>query len=490
MATVRAPEIDVPGLQWFNTDQPLSIESLRGKIVILDFWTFCCINCMHILPTLRRIEQTFPDDIVVIGIHTPKFASEREPSNVRNAIARYDIRHPVAHDPTMQIWQQYGVRSWPTLMFVGPDGNILGQAPGEPDADQLIEVLGNLVSEAKSAGVLSPDAFPLATPEPQSSRFSFPGKLKPFSGVGAENAAWALTDGGHHQIVLLDRAGNDVSRIGSGDRGFKDGSLAVARFNSPEGLIADGDVIYVADTFNHAIRRIDLAAGEVSTLAGTGKRGGALNEPAHGVSTALASPWDLELKGNSLYFANAGTHQLGQYDISSGMVSFLAGNSAENIIDGPAAGAQLAQPSGLAFNEDKSQIYFADSETSAIRAVHLDDMGSVTTLVGAGLFDFGHVNGPFETARLQHPLGLTLRQGKILVADSYNHVIRTLDPITREVSDFDDEVFTCMDDICYPAQEPAGIVTDENDNVMLVDTNNHRILKYEPDAMIYKTWAS
>lgn len=476
MASVPAPEIDLPGLEWFNTDHPVSLRSLAGKIVILDFWTFCCINCMHILPTLRRIEDTFPENVVVIGIHTPKFAAEHDSTNVRAAIERYDIRHPVAHDPEMQVWRQYAIRSWPTLIFIGPDGNILGQAPGEPDVDQLISLLTDLIDQAKSTGVLNSAAFPLAEPRGRPSRFSFPGKLKPFTGDRYPGASWVLADAGHHQIVLLDENGQDVKRI--------DGN-----FNSPQGLIASGNVIYVADTFNHAICKIDLETDEVTKLAGTGKRGVALSEPAPGATTALASPWDLEIDGSNLYFANAGTHQLGVLDLASGNVRRLAGTSGEDIIDGPGATALLAQPSGLAFNEARDQLYFTDSETSAVRAIALNGTEEVTTLVGTGLFDFGHLNGPFETARLQHPLGLTVHKGKILVADSYNHVIRSLDPLNREVSDFDSETFTCMDDICIPAAEPAGIAVDGSDNVMLVDTNNHRILKYEPAEKTYRTWA-
>ena len=483
---MNAPEIAQPGLQWFNVAAPLPIASLRGRIVILDFWTEGCINCIHIIPTLRRIEERYPDKVVVIGVHSPKFANEKNAASVRDAISRYQVHHPIIHDPEMTIWRAYGVNAWPTLIVIGSDGSVLGAVPGEPDPDRLLGAIDNLVAESAKAGTLKPAPFNLTPlPEPKG-RFLFPGKLKPVPGHAKR---WVLADGGHHQIVLLDDSGKDLARYGSGEGGLLDGAADQARFNHPQGVISSSDAIFVADTENHAIRRVDLASGVVTTLAGTGKRGMPLGAPEAGRTRALASPWDLEHKGDQLFFANAGTHQIGVLDLKSGTVAALAGTGEEGLRDGRAAAASLAQPSGLALSADGNTLYLADSESSALRAITLSADPQLLTLVGAGLFDFGWVNGDFRQARLQHPLGVALDGERVLVADTYNSAIRQLELRQHEVMDFDGGKFTCIDPVCIPMREPAGIVVDTPDRILLVDTGNHRIEEYRLSAKSYHTWS-
>jgi thiol-disulfide isomerase/thioredoxin/DNA-binding beta-propeller fold protein YncE len=482
-----APEIARPGLQWFNVAAPIPIANLRGRLVILDFWTEGCINCIHIIPTLRRLEQRYPDKVVVIGVHSPKFAREKDASSVKDAIRRYEINHPVIHDPKMTIWTAYGVHAWPTLAIVAPDGSLLGLVPGEPDRDKLIDAIGDLVAKYSGAGSLQPARLEIESlPQPKG-HFLYPGKLKPVSVKGSERR-WALADGGHNQIVLLDDQGREVRRFGSGEAGLLDGPAGKARFNHPQGLIASTDSIFVADTDNHAIRRIDLATTAVTTLAGTGQRGFALREPGPARATALTSPWDLEKEGDQLFFANAGSHQIGWLDLKTGTVGRLAGSGAENLTSGVAAEAALAQPSGLSLSADGKTLYFTDSESSAVRAVSLGLDRQVTTLVGAGLFDFGWVNGDFNSARLQHPLGLAVDGDRVLVADTYNSAIRVLDLPKHRVLDFDD-AFTCMDSVCLPTREPAGVVVADSDRILLVDTGNHRIEEYRVSTKSYHTWS-
>ena len=292
---MNAPEIARPGLEWFNVAAPLPIASLRGRVVILDFWTEGCINCIQIIPTLRRVEEKYPEKVVVIGVHSPKFANEKKAASVKDAIRRYDIHHPIIHDPDMTIWRAYGVQAWPTLVVIGADGNVAGAIPGEPDPDRFVAAIDKIVETSAKDGSLKPAALDLAPlPEPKG-RFLFPGKLKPVPGHARR---WVLADGGHNQIVLLDDSGTELQRYGSGEAGLVDGAKDKARFNHPQGLIASGDAIFVADTESNAIRRIDLASGAVTTLAGTGKRGMQLGAPEPGRTRALASPWDLEKKGD------------------------------------------------------------------------------------------------------------------------------------------------------------------------------------------------
>jgi thiol-disulfide isomerase/thioredoxin len=481
-APVRAPEIARPAMTWFNVAAPLSLADLRGRIVILDFWTFCCINCMHVLPSLHRVEQRFPDEVAVIGVHSPKFFAEREPENVAAAIARYGISHPVVHDPNMTLWREYAVRAWPTLVFLDPEGYVIGQFSGEPDPDRLIEAVGDLVEQAREHRVLEPAPLLVETAPAPAGRLAFPGKIKALPGGG-----WAITDAGHHRIVVADEQGGELARYGSGQAGFADGAAGEAMFRDPQGLVADTTTIYVADTGNHAVRAIDRASGRVMTLAGTGRRGAILGAPASAAETALASPWDLEIEGGLLYVANAGSHQLGVLDLAAGTVARLAGNGAEALVDGEALeGAALAQPSGLALDRSGRRLFFADSEISAARVLDLE-RGEVTTLVGAGLFDFGHKNGSFGEARLQHALGLAWSEDGLIVADSYNRAVRLLDLENRQVSDIEPGL-VCQDPVCLPLGEPAGIAVAGDGRLLLADTNNHRILELNPAGASYRTW--
>jgi thiol-disulfide isomerase/thioredoxin len=488
----RAPEIDRPGLHWFNVSTPLSLANLKGRLVILDFWTFCCVNCFHVLPTLRRIEEKFPAEVAVIGVHSPKFEHERDPAAVAKAIERYDIRHPVVHDPHMLLWEEYAVRAWPTLVFLSPDGYVIGQLAGEPHPDLVIQGIEDMVRQFWERGEISPALLPGPVPaagapfEAASRRLRFPGKIKLCPAADGRKL-WAIADTGHHQVVVVEDDGSEVARYGNGRAGFDDGGPAEASFNGPEGLACGPDAIYVADTRNHAIRRIDRSAGTVSTLAGIGTRGDILRHPEPGGGTALASPWDLALIDGRLFFANAGSHQIGEIDLATGSVRPVAGTGGENIQDGPADRALLAQPSGLAPCPMGKALYFTDSETSSVRRLSLDGSLTVETIVGRGLFDFGHDNGRIAEASLQHPLAVAAVGGRLIVADSYNAAIRVIDLAAGTVADLDGTI-DCTDPVCLPWGEPAGIATDGMHRLLVSDTNNHRIVEIRLDLGRSRTW--
>lgn len=494
--SVRSPELDMPGLTWFNTDAPLSLDRLRGRPAILDFWTFCCINCLHVLPTLRQVEDRFGPALPVIGIHSPKFDAERDPENVAQAIRRYDIRHPVAHDPERLLWQRFAVRAWPTLVFLDRRGYVIGQFSGEPDGAKLMRLAENLLAGGADGSPMaaSPPAFEAllsrgASTATAGGRLSFPGKIKP-ARLPDGAPGFALADAGHNRILLLDARGGEVARFGNGSAGLADGDASTAAFRRPEGLVAGDGALFVADTGNHALRRIDLATGRVTTLAGIGRRGGVLPfTDVPGQGHALASPWDLEMDGRRIFIANAGTHQIAACDIDTGLLRAVAGSGAENIHDGPAREVPLAQPSGLAWDAVRRRLYFADSETSSIRLL-LPDEDRVETLVGQGLFVFGHINGRFADARLQHPLGLALAgAGLLLVADSYNGAVRMIDLEGGTVRDLDEGQFVCTDPVCRPLAEPAG-VTVADGRILVSDTNNHRVIAYDPARREYGTWCA
>ena len=476
---VRAPRLDAQALPWFNVNRPLDLEDLAGKIVILDFWTFCCINCIHILPTLRRIEDKYPDELMVIGVHSPKFTGERDTRNLEQAIRRYEIVHPVVQDAEFRIWKRYAIHAWPTLVFLSPDGYILGQLPGEPDPKLFEESLDHLVAEMKRSGTLTGGARELIAglaPPEKTGALSFPGKIA----WSAADAEFAIADANHNQIVTAGPDGRITRRIGTGAIGRRDGALAEAEFYRPQGLCYQDGVIWVADTENHLLRRVDLAGGRVSTAAGTGKQGGFLRGAGPAREMALSSPWDVASQDGWVYFANAGTHQIGVYYPQEDQVAQFAGSGQEALLDGPRLAAAFAQPSGLTVNADK--LYLADSETSAIRSVRLDKIGLTATYVGTGLFDFGDRDGTGKQARLQHPLGVHYADGALFIADSYNHKIKVLNLQTLEVLTVDASVdLVCDETSCTRLWEPAGVLCLDK-TLYVSDTNNHRILKIDLES--------
>lgn len=470
---VHAPRLDAESLPWFNVPRPLDLDDLAGKVVILDFWTYCCINCIHIIPTLKILEEKYPDDLVVIGVHSPKFPGEKITDNLERAIARYEIVHPVVHDTEFQIWNRYAVHAWPTLIFVGPDGYILGQLPGEPNPKLLEESFDHLIPEFKKNGTLTGGAQDLLQLSKTSKEgaLSFPGKIA----FSEKDQAFAIADSNHNQIVVADKQGNITHRIGSGDIGKQDGAFQEAQFYRPQGLCYDEGTIWVADTENHLLRKIDMNTQTVTTVAGTGVQGVWLKDKGKALEIALSSPWDVSIHDGWLYFANAGTHQIGVYYIAEEEVAQFAGTGQEALVDGPRLAAAFAQPSGLSIHDNK--LYLADSETSAIRSVRLDEAGFTATYSGTGLFDFGDKDGVGKEAVYQHPLGVHCIEGALFIADSYNHKIKVMDLKSLEVMTVDASVeIVCDDKSCTRLWEPAGVLC--VDNVLYVsDTNNHRILK-------------
>ena len=419
---VNAPESPLDA-QWLNTSRPITIQELRGRIVLLDFWTYCCINCMHIIPHLRRLERAFPEELAVIGVHSAKFDQERATDNIRQAVMRYGVSHPVINDAQMRVWREYGVRAWPTLMFIDPLGKVIGRLEGELTYEHSLEIIGRMVAEFKKDGTLRPAPMETTLEAPPTSLLSFLGKVL----ADAASQRLFIADSGHHRLLIADLQGRVSQTIGSGEQGLADGTLDGAQFNAPQGMDLVDDILYVADTENHAIRRVDLTQGIVETVAGTGRQGAGRTGGGAATDVDLRSPWDLVHVNGQLYIAMAGNHQLWALDLAAETVAPWAGSGREDIADGPLESAALAQPSGMV--HEQGVIYFADSETSSVRSVEVSPGGKVKTLVGRGLFEFGDVDGKGDKARLQHPLGVEARDGVVYVADTYNLVSSASTPL-------------------------------------------------------------
>ncbi len=523
-ARVRASEL--VGRNWLNTGgKTLDLEALRGKIVLLDFWTFCCINCLHVLDELRPLEEQYSDVLVTVGVHSPKFEHEADPVALAAAVERYEIHHPVLDDPELETWKAYTARAWPTLVVIDPEGYIVAHLSGEGHADGLAVLVPELIAEHEAKGTLHRGSGPYVAPEPTSGTLRFPGKalfLPPGRGSTAVNGtsddgaaagaagngtagkgSWLVTDTGHHRLVEL---GTDFHTVlgtfGSGVRGHADGPAAgdsaVAQFNEPQGLVllpedvaakAGYDVV-IADSVNHRLRGLSLADGKASTLSGSGvqrllEAGPArVDEDAagftgqlggHPLDVALSSPWDVvwSRKLNAVVVAMAGVHQIFSFDPLTGAVAIVAGNGLEGLLDGPAHEAWFAQPSGLA-EDAEGNIWVADSETSALRKLAIDDDGTVTveSAIGKGLFDFGFRDGAAAEARLQHPLGVTvLPDGSVAVADTYNGAVRRYDPASGAVST-----------LARGLLEPSDVIVDHTHSagseplLVVVEANKHQVV--------------
>ncbi|ASR55904.1 hypothetical protein CBP52_13250 [Cellulomonas sp. PSBB021] len=495
---VRASEL--VGRGWLNTGgRDVTLADLRGKVVVLDFWTFCCINCLHVLDEMRELEAEFSDVLVVIGVHSPKFVHEADPVALAAAVERYEVHHPVLDDPQLHTWQAYAARAWPTLVVIDPEGYVVAQMAGEGHRHNLEVLVRELVAEHDAKGTLHRGSGPYVPPQATPGTLRFPAKA-----VALPNGHLLVADAGHHSLAELEADGETlVRRIGAGERGLVDGGPDEARFSEPNGLCLVPDElrpwlgydVLVADTVNHALRGVRLDDGTVTTVAGTGEQlmvgasdnvsaelgggtGAGFAGPARAVR--LSSPWDVawSQEWGAFVVAMAGNHTLWAFDDKEGSIAHVGGTMNEGLLDGPLPEAWFAQPSGLAVGPDR-RIWLADSETSALRVVTpthatIGD-GTVRTVVGEGLFDFGHRDGRADEARLQHPLGVAvLPDGSVAVADTYNGAVRRYVP--SRTDDEPGEVTT----IATGLAEPSGLVVlDEGTDAVLlvVESAAHRVTR-------------
>jgi thiol-disulfide isomerase/thioredoxin len=465
---VSAPDFE-GGVAWLNTAKPISIKDLKGKIVLLDFWTLCCINCIHTLPDLAKLEKKYANELVVIGVHSAKFENEKETESIRKAIARYEIKHPVVNDANMKIWRTYGVNSWPTLVLLDSEGNFVAKGSGEGLHDAVDLAIAKLVKSGRENKTLNEKPIDFGqSVEKATSPLYFPGKVL----ADAESKRVFIADSTNHRVIITDLEGKALATIGQGGKpGFKNGSYTEAMFDDPQGMALVGDDLYLADRKNHLVRKIDLKKQTVSTAAGTGKQGHDRDTGGIATLVGLNSPWDLLRKGDTLFIALAGHHQIWTLDIKFKKLLPYAGNGRETLKDNPLASSSFAQPSGL--TTDGTNLFVADSEISAIRSLPLDGKGNVKTIVGLGLFDFGDIDGFGDEVRIQHALGVAWHQGLIYIADTYNSKIKTLDPKTRECKNYLSSTKTgWMGGPMF--NEPAGINI-SGGMIYIADTNAHRI---------------
>ncbi|MDF9715905.1 NHL domain-containing thioredoxin family protein [Nocardioides sp. ChNu-99] len=450
---VRAPELR--GRGWLNVAEPLTLGGLRGRFVLLDFWTFCCVNCLHVLDELRPVEEKHADHLVVVGVHSPKFVHEADPDALVAAVERYDVAHPVLDDPELVTWQAYTARAWPTLVLVDPEGYVVAQYAGEGHAHAVDRLLDELVAEHRERGTLQPGDSPYVPPPAVAGDLRFPAKAVPLP-----DGRVLVADAGHDEVVELAGADGPVLRRFGGFREPNGVCLLPADVAQRAGY----DVV-VADTVAHRLVGLALADGGTRVLAGDG------TQWMQGDGTErLSSPWDVVWWRDRVWVAMAGIHQLWTLDPLTGAVEVAAGTTNEGLLDGPLASAWFAQTSGLAVDGDR--LWLADSETSSLRWVD-GTTGEVRTAVGSGLFDFGFRDGPGghdeDAGLLQHPLGVTvLPDGSVAVCDTYNGAVRRFDPRAGERG----ELTTLATDLA----EPSGAHV-EGDHLVVVESTAHRLTR-------------
>lgn len=474
-------------VDWINTENPLTIEGLRGKIIILDFWTYGCINCVHMIPVLRQLEERFPEELVVIGVHSAKFDNEGETENLQQIVQRYNLEHPVINDDNFLVWRTYQATAWPTFVVIDPRGYVIGAQAGEVPFEAFETFLAATIEyydNNPDIGTIdrTPLEFALEGAGDPGTALAFPGKVL----ADTVGNRLFIADTNHHRIVVADLTTYEVlDIIGTGTRGYTDGAYDSAMFDQPQGMEIVGDMLYVADVNNHAIRAVDLTTQAVSTIAGTSTMSRSLvpfeTTIADPLAFDLRSPWDVALGAdNILYIAMAGAHQIWQLDLDTNILQAAVGNAREAQLSTTLANSELAQPSGLHWHD--GLLYFADSESSTIRVADIlqDSVAVISGTTENNLFAFGDVDGEIGTSLLQHALGVTSNDDGSLVyiADTYNSKIKVFDTTTSETTTLlglsGNGGYRDGDASIAQFDEPGGLDF-ANGLLYVADTNNHVI---------------
>jgi hypothetical protein len=452
------------GLAWVNSDTPVRIGDLRGRLVLLDFWSGSGIHCADHVRDINALQRRFGESMTVLAVHVPKFEHERNERAAQQAIARLQVRHAVLHDPGFVLWQHYAIQSWPTTVVIDAEGRVAARIAGCGTRDALTSVIEQLLEEAAKLDLRAyADASEYRIPEPRMT-LSFPAR------VAANERHLYVADSGHHRVLECGHDGRILRTFGNGNPDFLDGNGHEASMRHPQGLALSHDTLYVADTGNHAIRAIRLMSGEVETLAGNGQRGlvpqRRIGSPR---DTPLNAPVDIALHHDHLYIAMTGCHQIWRLDLGDSTLAVLAGSGRLGAGDGSPLAASLAQPSGLAVLGKR--LYFSDADGSALRGVCLDDAPEVRTLVGAGLFVFGDADGHRADARLQFPQGLCAdaRNRQIYIADAYNDKIRSLQVNSLELRTLP---------LSYRLHEPSGVALAAG-ALWIANSGAHEVVRYD-----------
>lgn len=460
MLATLAPELN-ENLHWLNSDAQ-TIAGQRGRILALVFWNASSGYSQNLIDELARIKAKYPLGLAVLGIHIPKFDKEADDRVIMKAVNRQRINFPVANDRNWITWQHFGITRWPSVALIDGAGAVREIVAGDDQIELLEKMIGELINESATSHSMKEHAFRANNPE-ERSVLSFP------SGITVTDSHLYIADTGNNRILECTHQGRILREFGNGHPDLNDGPANDAAFNSPRGLCLVRETLYIADTGNHALRRINLIGGDVATVLGTGRPG----QPREGVSkhsseNSLNMPWGLSGSNDKLYIAMAGCNQIWEYELGNARLRFIAGTGDLGIADGPGKNALFAQPADVALVQQS--LYVVDSATSAVRAIQLQQ-NTVQTLVGQGLYEFGDQDGERRDARLQFPQAIALDPNSpvLWIADTYNGSLRKLRLGGGGMS---------TQQLPQSLNEPAALAVGAG-SLWIADAGAHEILRYD-----------
>ena len=474
-----------PNLAWLNVSRPLTLDDLKGRISILDFWTYGCINCLHANQKLQKLKQQYGDQILIISIHTPKFDNEKNLQTLRRNVLRFEMEHPVVNDTQRLLAKSYQVKAWPSFVVLNQQAEIVGKTVGESRVRLIAKAVKKILKEEENKHL--PVSLPMALEKNKTLHHFLLAPTK----IDINKEYVAISDSLHHRIIMTDHQGKIQHIYGGQQKGLKNGQAQKAQFNQPQGIALTNNGLYIADSGNHLLRFIHFKNNIVTTIAGGAKHIellGTFDTPIHATKTALSSPWDLSLKDNQLYIAMAGSHQIWRYNIHDQTIQIFAGTGKEGLDNGHYDDASFSQPFGLSAYRNK--LYVADSESSALRVINLQTQ-QVSTLTGTGLFDFGDQDGTIKQAKLQHPSAISpFKAQQFLISDTYNHKIKQLDLKHQQITTLIGNGKAGINESESQADslnEPNDIAIFK-DLILIADTNNDRIIRYWPKTNKITPW--
>ena len=458
---------------WLNSDRPLTQDDLRGRVLVLHFWSRNCIECVESAAAISQIEAENQGKLSVIGIFSPKLDAEKERQVAASLLHRRGLRQLTALDKDFRVWREFSVRDWPTTMLIDPLGHIFARYSGKIDLRKFRGDLERLLSTFPKPRVDPPLPYRfIVGPESElASVMRFPAK------VSGENGVLWVADSANHRVLGMDEySGKILHVIGEGIPGLKDGDFRQARFRYPRGILAHKGRIFVSDTGNHALRRIDLGRRQVVRVAGTGVRG-LWSEFQRGkaLETPLDTPLDLALApaGKNIYVSMAGPHQIWSFDPDRGELARAWGNGKEGSEDGPNPMVEFMQPTGMV--AVGKEFYLTDAIANSLRRIGKD--GAVKTLIGGELSSFGFSDGGIDRGTMQSPEAVGQELGGLVLADALNHAIRFYDSEKRSLSTLVGGQGPGHADGSFAEArlfEPSGIYS-HGGKVFIADSGNHAI---------------
>ena len=464
MPLTLAPDLP-DSLQWLNAPAPVHAVAQQGWLTALAFVNAGSTWSLQKLHDLQLLCAKHPQRLRALVVHVPRFDHERDAQRVQRRLQRHGINLPVAIDADWVAWQHYGIYAWPSVLLVDGAGRVQASLHGDGPVAELDARVQAFESE------LLPDAYDEMTESaPRQREVELP--LRFPIGLAVTPQLLYVADSGHHRILECNHAGRILRQFGSGDRDFVDGTMGAAAFRRPHGICLLRDVLYVADTGNHAVRRINLRSGDVDTLCGNGRVGtpveGPISDPR---SVSLDGPRAVAAVHDQLFIALSGDNRIWSYDLGRARLTYRAGSGELKVRDGTSTYAAFAQPVALAAVQQT--LYVCDAVGSAIRSLQLRD-DSVQTLVGQGPWQFGHADGARTIAQLQDPQAIALDPDAPLlwIADTGNDRLRGLRLGGGDLTSLE---------LSQPLHAPAGLAVGEG-AVWIADTDAHAVLRVDPQT--------